>query len=46
MCKKFMWLCTVIFVLAAGGVAVADPLQQDPGPNGIVSIEAEHLTPM
>jgi len=40
MCKKFMCLYSIIFVLAAGGVAVADPFQQDPGPDGIVSVEA------
>ena len=42
MCKKFMYLFSIIFVLAAGGTAVADPLQQDPGPDGIVSVEAEN----
>ncbi|MHC4681838.1 MAG: discoidin domain-containing protein [Planctomycetota bacterium] len=43
MCKKFMCLFSFIFVLVlASGAAVADPLQQDPGPDGIVSVEAEH----
>ncbi|MFZ2147682.1 MAG: PA14 domain-containing protein [Sedimentisphaerales bacterium] len=44
MCKKLIYL--VSFVLAAGlvgGVANADPLHQDPGPDGIVSVEAEHF---
>jgi len=44
MCKKLTYL--VFFVLAAGlvdGVANADPLHQDPGSDGIVSVEAEHF---
>jgi hypothetical protein len=43
MCKQFMYLFSIIFVLGVGGVAVADPFQQDPGPDGIVSMEAEHF---
>jgi len=43
MCKKLTYL--IYFVLVLGlttGVAKAAPYQQDPGPDGIVSIEAEH----
>jgi hypothetical protein len=44
MCKKYMSLFSFILVLVlAGGAAVAEPLQQDPGPDGIVSVEAEHF---
>ncbi len=43
MCKRFMYLFSVILVLSVGGVAVADPFQQDPGSDGIVSMEAEHF---
>ncbi|MHC4540952.1 MAG: discoidin domain-containing protein [Planctomycetota bacterium] len=43
MCKKYMSLFSFILVLVlAGGAAVAEPLQQDPGPDGIVSVEAEN----
>ncbi len=44
MCKKLIYL--VSFVLVAGlvgGAANADPLHQDPGPDGIVSVEAENF---
>jgi len=44
MLKKLIYL--VSFVLVAGlvgGVASADPLHQDPGPDGIVSVEAENF---
>jgi hypothetical protein len=44
MCKKLILL--VSFVLVAGlvgGLANANPLHQDPGPDGIVSVEAEHF---
>ena len=44
MCKRFMYLSSIICVLAAAGTAAAaDPLQQAPGPDGIVSVEAEHF---
>ena len=44
MYRKLM--CLVSFALVLGlavGVANAQPLQQDPGPDGIVSVEAEHF---
>ena len=44
MCKKLIY--SVSFVVVFGmvtGVAIADPLHQDPGPDGIVSVEAEHF---
>jgi hypothetical protein len=44
MSKKLMYLCSVVFVLGlVCSVASADPFQQDPGPDGIVSIEAENF---
>jgi len=43
MCRKVICLvCFISMVGLAAGVAHADPLQQDPGPDGIVSVEAEH----
>ncbi|HCO95621.1 MAG TPA: hypothetical protein DIU00_17020, partial [Phycisphaerales bacterium] len=43
MCKELMYLISFVVVLGlAGNVAIADPYQQDTGPNGIVSIEAEN----
>ncbi|UCC96658.1 MAG: discoidin domain-containing protein, partial [Phycisphaerales bacterium] len=43
MCKTFTCLFSFILIfLLASGAAVATPLQQDPGPDGIVSVEAEH----
>ena len=44
MSKKLIYLCC--FILApglTGGVVIAEPLQQDPGPDGIVSVEAENF---
>jgi hypothetical protein len=44
MCKKLIYLVSFVLVAAlAGNAASADPLQQDPGPDGIVSVEAEHF---
>ena len=44
MCKKLILLVSFVLVAGlAGGVANADPLHQDPGPDGIVSVEAEHF---
>jgi len=44
MCKKLIYLISFVLVLGlTTGVASADPLQQDPGPDGIVSIEAENF---
>jgi hypothetical protein len=44
MCKKLIYLISFIVVLGlVGGVANAEPLQQDPGPDGIVSVEAENF---
>ncbi len=44
MSQKLVYLCCFILALGlTGGVAIADPLQQDPGPGGIVSVEAEHF---
>jgi hypothetical protein len=42
--KKWYYLIAFVLVLSlAGGEAGADPLQQDPGPDGIVSVEAENF---
>ncbi|MEA3225901.1 MAG: hypothetical protein U9Q07_08110, partial [Planctomycetota bacterium] len=44
MCRKLV--CLFSFVLALGlvdGVTNADPITQDSGPDGIVSIEAENF---
>ena len=44
MCKKLRTsIPCVILMLALTAAATADPLQQDPGPDGIVSVEAEHF---
>jgi hypothetical protein len=44
MCRKLTCLIYLILVLVLTGVpAIADPFQQDPGPDGIVSIEAENF---
>ncbi|MHC4172535.1 MAG: hypothetical protein ACYST5_06285 [Planctomycetota bacterium] len=44
MCKKLIHLASFVLVLGlAVGVADAQPLNQDPGPDGIVSVEAEHF---
>ena len=44
MCRELIYLICLVFVLGlAGGVATADPYQQDTGPDGIVSIEAENF---
>ncbi len=44
MYKKSMYLFSIVLVLGlACGVASADPFQQDPGPDGIVSMEAENF---
>lgn len=40
MCKKLVYL--VAAFLCVVGVTNADPLQQDLGPDGIISVEAEH----
>jgi len=44
MCTKLIYLFSFVLVAGlVGGVANADPLHQDPGPDGIVSVEAEHF---
>jgi len=44
MCKKMIYLISFVLVLGlATGVESADPFEQDPGPDGIVSIEAENF---
>jgi len=44
MSKKLMYLFSVVlFMGLAVSVASAQPLNQDPGPDGIVSVEAEHF---
>ncbi|MFH1884704.1 MAG: hypothetical protein ABIL62_18555, partial [Planctomycetota bacterium] len=44
MCKKLICLISFILVLSlATGVASADPYQQEAGPDGIVSMEAENF---
>ncbi|MHC4631394.1 MAG: hypothetical protein ACYS9C_08980, partial [Planctomycetota bacterium] len=44
MCRKLIYLVSFTLVLGLGtGTANAQPLQQDPGPDGIVSVEAEHF---
>ena len=43
MCKQLIHLSSFVLVLClATGVTAADPLNQDTGPDGIVSVEAEH----
>jgi hypothetical protein len=41
MCKKMAFFLILVLALA-GGLTNAKPLNQDPGPDGIVSVEAEH----
>jgi Gylcosyl hydrolase family 115 C-terminal domain/F5/8 type C domain len=41
MCKKLFFAISFVLVLGLG-LANAKPLNQDPGPDGIVSVEAEH----
>ena len=44
MCKKLIYLCSFVLVLGLTvRVTNAAPLSQDPGPDGIVSVEAEHF---
>jgi hypothetical protein len=44
MCRKLIYLVSFTLVLGLGtGAANAQPLQQDPGPDGIVSAEAENF---
>jgi len=44
MCKKLIHLISFVLVFSlATGIAGADPLNQDTGPDGIVSVEAEHF---
>jgi hypothetical protein len=44
MCRKLIYLFSFVLVLdLAVGVANAAPLNQNPGPDGIVSVEAEHF---
>jgi hypothetical protein len=42
MSKKLIYLILVLVLVLSGGSVFADPFQQDPGPDGIVSIEAEN----
>ncbi len=43
MCKKLAWFSAVL-LLGLGSVAIAaEPLRQNPGPDGIVAVEAEHF---
>jgi hypothetical protein len=43
MSKKLMYLNLVLVLVLTGAPAIADPFQQDPGPDGIVSMEAENF---
>ena len=43
MCKKSFFLIPLVVVLGLAGLAHADPITQDSGPDGIVSIEAENF---
>ncbi|MBW7990080.1 MAG: hypothetical protein FVQ84_08710 [Planctomycetes bacterium] len=44
MCKQLIHLVSFVLVLClATNLAYADPLNQDTGPDGIVSVEAEHF---
>ncbi len=44
MSQKLVYLCCFILAVGLiGSVAIAEPLQQDPGPDGIVSVEAENF---
>jgi len=40
--KSFLGVCFVLVLGLAAGVTNAKPLNQDPGPDGIVSVETEH----
>ena len=40
MCRQMAFIILVLCL--ASGLANAKPLNQDPGPDGIVSVEAEH----
>jgi len=43
MLRKFIYLIAFVLILPlAAGVEAAGPLRQDPGPDGIVCVEAEH----
>ena len=42
MSDKLIYLILVLVLVLSGGTAFADPFQQDPGPDGIVSMEAEN----
>jgi hypothetical protein len=43
MCRKLVYFAFVLLVFSlVAGLANAKPLNQDPGPDGIVSVEAEH----
>ncbi|MHC4434708.1 MAG: hypothetical protein ACYTBS_22945, partial [Planctomycetota bacterium] len=41
MSEKLIYLVSFVLVLGLAGLANADPVTQDSGPDGIVSIEAE-----
>ncbi|MFC1635369.1 hypothetical protein ACFL5Z_11050 [Planctomycetota bacterium] len=44
MCRRFILLTSFVLVLClTGRVVCADPFTQDPGPDGIVSMEAENF---
>ncbi|MCP4613611.1 MAG: hypothetical protein GY845_33395 [Planctomycetes bacterium] len=43
MCKQLIHLVSFVLVLCLATGVVADPLNQDTGPDGIVSVEAEHF---
>jgi len=44
MCRRFIYLISFVLVLGLfAGLAKAAPYEQDPGPDGIVSIEAENF---
>ena len=41
MSEKLTYLLSIVLVLGLVGLTNADPVTQDPGPDGIVCIEAE-----
>jgi regulation of enolase protein 1 (concanavalin A-like superfamily) len=44
MCRKsFLFIGPIVLLSLAGSVMAAPPFQQDPGPDGIVCVEAEHF---
>jgi hypothetical protein len=43
MCNKMIYLLSFVLAVGLTGSLNADPLQQDTGPDGIVSVEAEHF---